>query len=42
MVSDKFDAINVGTGEDLVTLTRWVISQQQVKKREHERKKIRC
>jgi fructose-1,6-bisphosphatase I len=30
MVSDKFDAIKVGTGEDLVTLTRWVISQQQV------------
>lgn len=30
MVSDKFDAIKVGTGEDLVTLTRWVIAQQQV------------
>lgn len=25
-----FDAIKVGTGEDLVTLTRWVIAQQQV------------
>lgn len=31
MGSDKFDAIKVGTGEDLITLTRWVISQQQVK-----------
>ncbi|KAG1143158.1 hypothetical protein G6F37_009431 [Rhizopus arrhizus] len=29
MGSDKFDAIKVGTGEDLITLTRWVISQQQ-------------
>lgn len=31
MVVNKFDAIKAGTGEDLVTLTRWVISQQQVK-----------
>lgn len=30
MGSEKFDAIKVGTGEDLVTLTRWVIAQQQV------------
>lgn len=30
MVSEKFDAIKVGKGEDLVTLTRWVIAQQQV------------
>ncbi|KAG1403284.1 hypothetical protein G6F60_005141 [Rhizopus arrhizus] len=29
MVVNKFDAIKTGTGEDLVTLTRWVISQQQ-------------
>ncbi|KAG1048943.1 hypothetical protein G6F43_008701 [Rhizopus delemar] len=29
MVVNKFDAIKAGTGEDLVTLTRWVISQQQ-------------
>ncbi|KAI9280641.1 fructose-1,6-bisphosphatase [Sporodiniella umbellata] len=29
MSSGKFDAIKVGKGEDLVTLTRWVISQQQ-------------
>lgn len=30
MVVGNFDAIKVGTGEDLVTLTRWVIAQQQV------------
>ncbi|KAG2234929.1 hypothetical protein INT48_000356 [Thamnidium elegans] len=29
MVGGNFDAIKVGTGEDLVTLTRWVIAQQQ-------------
>jgi fructose-1,6-bisphosphatase I len=28
MVTDKFDAVKVGKGEDLITLTRWVISQQ--------------
>lgn len=33
MVSGSFDAIKVGTGEDLVTLTRWVIAQQQVNKK---------
>lgn len=31
MSAGKFDAIKVGTGEDLVTLTRWVIAQQQVR-----------
>lgn len=30
MVTDKFDAVKVGKGEDLITLTRWVISQQLV------------
>lgn len=29
MGQTKFDAVKVGTGEDLVTLTRWVIAQQQ-------------
>ncbi|KAI8149288.1 fructose-1,6-bisphosphatase [Fennellomyces sp. T-0311] len=29
MADLKFDQIKVGRGEDLVTLTRWVISQQQ-------------
>jgi fructose-1,6-bisphosphatase I len=32
MAAGKFDAIKVGTGEDLVTLTRWVIAQQQVER----------
>lgn len=30
MSAGNFEAIKVGKGEDLVTLTRWVISQQQV------------
>lgn len=30
MTSNNFENIQVGTGEDLITLTRWVIAQQQV------------
>ncbi|KAI7869312.1 fructose-1,6-bisphosphatase [Spinellus fusiger] len=30
MTDIKFDAIKVGKGEDLVTMTRWVLSQQQL------------
>ncbi|KAG1473820.1 hypothetical protein G6F56_000726 [Rhizopus delemar] len=29
MTSNNFENIQVGTGEDLITLTRWVIAQQQ-------------
>ena len=30
MGNTKFEEITTGRGEDLVTLTRWVIAQQQV------------
>lgn len=31
MPETKFDEIAVGRGTDLVTLTRWVLAQQQVR-----------